>query len=55
MPTHTTVLANKLSMFLAEQIVTINKDRVIKIVGHATDEEMSEINKTLLVSLGLDK
>ena len=53
MPTHTTVMANKLSMFLAEQIVTSNKDRVIKIVGHVTEEEMSEINKTLLVSLGL--
>lgn len=42
------------SMVLAEQIVTIDKSRVIKYIGKVSDEQMEHIDRTLEVSLALD-
>lgn len=43
------------SMVLAEQILTIDKSRVIKYLGKVSEEQMQSINKAIKVSLGLDK
>lgn len=43
------------SMVLAEQILTIDKSRVIKYLGKVSDEQMRHIDKVILVSLGLDE
>lgn len=42
------------SVVLAEQILTIDKSRVIKYVGKVSDEQMRSINKAIKVSLGID-
>lgn len=41
------------SMVLAEQIVTIDKSRVIKFIGKVSEEQMEYIDKALEVSLDL--
>lgn len=43
------------SMVLAEQILTIDKSRVIKYLGKASDEQMKRIDEAIMVSLGLSK
>lgn len=43
------------SMVLAEQILTIDKSRVIKYLGKVSEEQMQSIDKAIMVSLGLDK
>lgn len=43
------------SMVLAEQILTIDKSRVIKYLGKVSEEQMQNIDKAIMVSLGLDK
>lgn len=43
------------SMVLAEQILTIDKSRVIKYLGKVSDEQMKRINEAIMVSLGLSK
>lgn len=42
------------SMVLAEQILTIDKSRVIKYLGKVSEEQMQNIDKAIMVSLGLD-
>ena len=42
------------SVVLAEQILTIDKSRVIKYLGKVSEEQMQNIDKTIMVSLGLD-
>ncbi|MDO4746616.1 MAG: type II toxin-antitoxin system PemK/MazF family toxin [Bacillota bacterium] len=41
------------SMVLAEQILTIDKSRVIKPLGKVSVEQMKNIDKAIMVSLGL--
>ena len=43
------------SVVLAEQILTIDKSRVIKYLGKVYEEQMQNIDKAIMVSLGLDK
>ena len=43
------------SVVLAEQILTIDKSRVIKYLGKVSEEQMQNIDKAIMVSLGLDK
>lgn len=43
------------SVVLAEQILTIDKSRVIKYLGKVSEEQMQNIDKAIVVSLGLDK
>lgn len=42
----------KESVVLAEQIMTINKSRLVSFVRTASPKEMEEVNKIILVSLG---
>lgn len=42
------------SVVLTEQILTIDKSRVIKYVGKISDEQMRSVDKAIKVSLGLD-
>lgn len=42
------------SVVLTEQILTIDKSRVIKYVGKISDEQMRSVDKAVKVSLGLD-
>lgn len=43
------------SVVLCEQIHTINQENVSKICHHLSDEEMTEVNKALKISIGVDK
>ena len=43
------------SMAIAEQIRTIDKVRMLKKLGHLTDDQMEEINQAILVCLGYTK
>lgn len=58
-PTHFALMGvNNLtspSVVLAEQILTIDKSRVIKYLGKVSEEQMQNIDKAIMVSLGLDK
>lgn len=58
-PTHLALVGvNNLtspSVVLAEQILTIDKSRVIKYLGKVSEEQMQNIDKAIMVSLGLDK
>lgn len=50
-PTH--VLINENSVALCEQIFTINQSAIDRKVGHANGKEMQQLNKCLMVSLGV--
>lgn len=58
-PTHFALVGvnnlTSLSVVLAEQILTIDKSRVIKYLGKVSEEQMQNIDKAIVVSLGLDK
>jgi len=41
------------STVLLEQLKTIDKSRLIRFVGRVSDSKMDEINRAMLVSLGL--
>ena len=43
------------SVVLAEQIITIDKMRVMKYLGRVPEEQMQGINKAVKVSLGLEQ
>ncbi|MDR2074428.1 MAG: type II toxin-antitoxin system PemK/MazF family toxin [Oscillospiraceae bacterium] len=60
LPTHIPIKASKVeaglskdSTILLEQIRTIDKSRLIEKVGRIDDESLQEVNKALIVSLGL--
>lgn len=56
LPTHTTIYGtSKRSTTLCEQISTIDKSRIGDFIGRVTGEEMEEINKALLISLGIEQ
>lgn len=45
---------NSPSVVLAEQIITIDKVRVLKYIGQVSGEQMERINQAVKVSLGLE-
>lgn len=58
MPTHIELEANEYglsrdSVVLAEQIRTIDKQRLKEKIGHLDDERMSKVNQALEISFGL--
>lgn len=53
LPTHAEVMCKVQSTALCEQINTISKDRLESFVRSCTKEEMEEIDKALMVSLGI--
>ena len=57
LPTHVKLGASYLakdSMVLLEQIRTVDKRRLLEYIGHVTLDEMSTIERALLVSVGID-
>lgn len=53
-PMHQSVMLNRPSTILYEQIVTIDKTRLIRKIGKLTDEQVYEANRKLGLSLELD-
>ncbi len=54
MPTHVPVRsAQRPSTALCEQIQTVDKERLLRYIGNASEQEMRMINRALAVSLGL--
>lgn len=43
------------SVVLTEQLLTIDKVRVMKYLGKVSEEQMQEVNKAVKVSLGLEQ
>ena len=54
LPTHADVMCKLPSKALCEQIVTISQDRLGEYIRSCSDAEMKEIDKALMISLGLD-
>lgn len=54
LPTHVPVICQVPSTALCEQVFSISKGRLINYIRSCTDEELWEIDKALVVSLGLD-
>ena len=58
-PTHTLIEGiqnlSSPSVVLTEQLLTIDKVRVMKYLGKVSEEQMQEVNKAVKVSLGLEQ
>lgn len=54
LPTHVTVQCEQSSTCLCEQIHTLSKEKMQNYYCSATSEEMAEIDKALIVTLGID-
>lgn len=53
-PTHSVgIQLEKESIALLEQIITIDKRRIIASINHLTNEQMKDIDEKIMVSLGL--
>lgn len=54
LPTHCVVMAtNKVSTALAEQMFTVDKERVKSYINHCTEEEMTSIERCIKIQLGI--
>ena len=54
LPTHVIIHSSlKTSIALCEQIATVPKERLNSYVGTCTEQEMLQINRAMLVSLGI--
>ena len=53
LPTHTKVLCHVPSIALCEQISTVSKERLGNFIRACTDKEMADIDRAIMVSLGL--
>ena len=54
LPTHVPVLCEQKSICLCEQVHTLSKEKLQRFCCKATPEEMKEIDKALVISLGID-
>lgn len=54
MPTHVPVMCEQKSICLCEQVHTLSTEKMEKYCCTLTNEEMAEIDKALIVSLGID-
>ena len=53
MPTHCSVKATAKSTALCEQLVTVSKERIGELIRTATEKEMAEVDRCIMVALGL--
>lgn len=53
LPVHIPVAVEEDSIAMLEQIVTIDKRRVVQVLGSLTKQEMMEIDEAILISLGV--
>ena len=54
LPTHVPVMCEQKSICLCEQIHTLSKEKLQKFYCTATPDEMREIDKALMITLGID-
>ena len=55
-PTHVVINSAKYtSIAICEQIFSVSDERIGRYVGHCTEDEMKELDKALMISIGLDK
>lgn len=54
LPTHCDILCREKSTALCEGVVTISKSKLSEFIRTATAEEMKEVDKCLMVALGLE-
>lgn len=54
LPTHVAIMASVPSTALCEQVHSVDKSRIKEHLRNCTEEEMKEIDKALLISLGLN-
>lgn len=54
LPTHVDIMCKIPSVALCEQIYSVSKDRLVEYVRECTEAEMKEIDRALMISLGLD-
>lgn len=54
MPTHVPIMCDVPSTALCEQVYTVSKERLGGYKGRCSDAEMAEVDKALLVSLGIE-
>ncbi len=55
LPTHTKVqCAGKIGAALCEQVTSVSTDRLSDLIGHCTPGELEQIDKAIMVSLGIE-
>ena len=55
-PTHVVINSAKYtSIAICEQIFSVSDERIGRYLGHCTEDEMKELDKALMISIGLDK
>ena len=55
-PTHVLINSAKYtSIAICEQIFSISDERIGRYVGHCTEDEIKELDKALMISIGLDE
>ena len=55
-PTHVVINSAKYtSIAICEQIFSVSDERIGKYIGQCTEDEMKELDKALMISIGLDK
>lgn len=54
LPTHCEVMSRVPSIALCEQVITVSQNRLGSYIRTATDAEMKEVDKCLLIALGLN-
>lgn len=54
LPTHVDIICKVPSVALCEQVCTVSKDRLGDLISNCTVGEMKEIDKALMISLGIE-
>ena len=54
MPTHVAIDCKVPSTALCKQVYTVSKERIKEYIKRCSDEEMEQIDKALMISLGID-
>ena len=54
LPTHCKILSRTPSTAICEQVITISQNRLCEYIRTATEAEMNEIDRCLMIALGLD-
>ena len=55
-PTHVLINSAKYtSIAICEQIFSVSDERIGRYIGHCTEDEIKELDKALMMSIGLDE
>ena len=55
-PTHVLINSAKYtSIAICEQIFSVSDERIGRYIGHCTEDEIKELDKALMISIGLDE